>query len=330
MTTVIRHHDNIYLFIVIEHCKISITMLEVLCVEPIIILDKVSKAFKHNTAVENASFTIQSGEVVAILGPNGAGKTTTMMMMLGLLHPSKGNVHIFGKHPKEKFVREKIGAMLQEVSVIDALKVREVIQLFRSYYPEPLSYGELVHYTGLKENELQKRANKLSGGQKRRLGFALAMAGNPDVLFFDEPTVGLDVTSRKIFWNTVKELKLRGKTIIFTTHYLQEADDVAERVILFNKGKIIGDGTPKEIKAKLTKQSISFTSESPIHHEKLKAIPNVNDVFEKEGRIYVLTGNTDQVLLSLFAEKLPVKNIEIERGRLEDAFEQLVGEGESV
>lgn len=298
--------------------------------EPIIELNQVSKLFKNKTAVDQISFSIQKGEVVAILGPNGAGKTTTMMMMLGLLGPTDGSVQLFGKSPKEKSTREKIGALLQEVSVIDALKVREIIQLFRSYYPHPLSYEELVTFTGFTKDELQKRANKLSGGQKRRLGFALAMAGNPDVLFFDEPTVGMDVTSRKLFWNTINELKSRGKTIIFTTHYLQEADDVAERVILFHEGKIVGDGTPKNIKARLLKQSVSFTPISAISYEEIKSIPHVTDVYEKNGRIYVSTNNTDRILAALFSRKLPIENIEIERGRLEDAFEQLVEKREAI
>ncbi|MEH7225136.1 ABC transporter ATP-binding protein [Bacillus sp. JJ1566] len=298
--------------------------------EPIIELSQVSKLFKNKTAVDQISFSIQKGEVVAILGPNGAGKTTTMMMMLGLLEPTDGSVQVFGHSPKDKSTREKIGALLQEVSVIDALKVREIIQLFRSYYPHPLSYEELVTFTGFTKDELQKRANKLSGGQKRRLGFALAMAGNPDVLFFDEPTVGMDVTARKLFWNTVSELKNRGKTVIFTTHYLQEADDIAERVILFHEGKIVGDGTPKNIKARLLKQSVSFTLTSAISHEEIKTIANVTDVYEKNGRIYVLTNNTDAVLASIFDRKLPVQHIEIERGRLEDAFEQLVEKREAM
>jgi len=292
--------------------------------EPIIVLHNVRKEFKNKTAVDDISFSIHKGEIVAILGPNGAGKTTTMLMMLGLLEPTTGSVRIFNNHPKDQIVREKIGAMLQEVSVIDALKVKEVIQLFRSYYPKPLSYEELVEFTGFTNDELQKRANKLSGGQKRRLGFALALSGDPDVLFFDEPTVGLDITSRKLFWNTVSKLKKRGKSIIFTTHYLQEGDDVAERVILFHEGKIIGDGTPKQIKSKLTKQAVSFTVDSTMDYKELTTIPCVSSVYEKDGRMFLVTEQTDDVLKALFEKKLSVRNIDVDRGRLEDAFEQLM------
>lgn len=299
--------------------------------ETIIELSNVTKVFKNKTAVAQVSFSIQKGELVAILGPNGAGKTTTMMMMLGLLEPTDGIVKLFNEHPKEKRVREKIGAMLQDVSVIDALKAREIIQLFRSYYPHPMSYQELVSFTGLTKEELEKRANKLSGGQKRRLGFALALAGNPDLLFFDEPTVGLDVMSRKYFWKTVRALKDRGKTILFTTHYLQEADDVAERVILFHDGKVVGDGTPQEIKARLTKQFVSFKAQAHFSYpfDELKSLPNVADVYQKEGRMYLITENTDEVLKMLFKMELDLKDIEIERGRLEDAFEQLTNKQEA-
>ncbi|GGA72153.1 ABC transporter ATP-binding protein [Ornithinibacillus halotolerans] len=291
--------------------------------EPVINVQNVSKQFKNKTAVDEVSFSIQKGEVVAILGPNGAGKTTTMLMMLGLLKPTQGRVQLLNKHPQETDVREKIGVMLQEVSVIDALSVREVLELFRSYYPNPLSIQELVELTRFTNDELKKRANKLSGGQQRRLGFALAMAGNPEVLFFDEPTVGLDVTSRKVFWNTVEKLKNQGKTIIFTTHYLQEADDIAERVILFHHGKIIGDGKPNDIKAALTKQSVSFTAKETFSFDHLHSLPGVTDVYEKDGRVYLITKDIDLVLSRLFSLEIKLENIEIERGRLEDAFEQL-------
>ncbi|WP_053361029.1 ABC transporter ATP-binding protein [Bacillus sp. FJAT-27251] len=298
--------------------------------EHILQMNKVTKEFKNKTAVDNVSFTIGKGEVVAILGPNGAGKTTSIMMMLGLLEPTSGSVRLFDKHPKEKRVREKIGAMLQEVSVIDALKTREVIQLFRSYYPSPMPYQELITLTALSDDELEKRANKLSGGQKRRLGFALAMAGDPELLFFDEPTVGLDVTSRKLFWESVKHLQEKGKTILFTTHYLQEAEDAAGRVILFAGGKIIGDGTPREITAKLTRQSVSFAANSLISLTELNSLPHVSGVYEKDGRISLVTEDSDAVLAALFKMGLPVSDIQIQRGKLEDAFEQLTANKEAV
>lgn len=305
--------------------KIDITEVELM-----ISLQNVTKEFKDKKAVNNVSFTIDKGEVVAILGPNGAGKSTTISMMLGLLEPTSGQLQVMNQNPKDKKVRERIGAMLQEVSVIDALKVKEVIQLFRSYYPSPMDFKELVEFTGLKDEDLKRKADKLSGGQKRRLGLALALAGNPDVLFFDEPTVGMDISSRKRFWETVQTLKNRGKTIIFTTHYLQEADDFAERIILFREGEIVADGTPTEIKKRLTKQQISFIDNQDISLEEIESLPVVSEVYRKNNRVYVVTDNTDDILTFLFENKYKVQGVIIEQGRLDEAFEQLTENKEAI
>ncbi|KAB2335159.1 ABC transporter ATP-binding protein [Bacillus mesophilum] len=295
--------------------------------ETIITLNGVTKKFKEMKAVDDVTLTIQKGEIVAILGPNGAGKTTTIMMMLGLLQPSSGTVNLFGSPPKEIKVRKRIGTMLQEVSVIDALTVREILQLFRSYYPKPLSIHELVTLTGLNEEDMKKRADKLSGGQKRGLSFALALAGDPDLLFFDEPTVGMDISSRRKFWNTVKELQSIGKTIVFTTHYLQEADDAADRIILFQKGKVVADGTPVQIKSKLSRQSVSFVpGQNAPSFEELRSIPAVAEVYQKSDRFYLVSEYTDVVLAEIFSRKLDIKEILVESGRLDEAFEQLTAQ----
>ena len=286
-------------------------------------IKQLTKVFKDKKAVDDISFSIKRGEIVAILGPNGAGKSTTMLMILGLLHPTKGESKLFNADAKEKKVRERIGVMLQEVSLMDGLKVKEILQLFRSYYPKPLSMEQLIRFTGLSEEELNKRTDKLSGGQKRRVGFALALAGNPDLLFFDEPTVGMDISARKVFWDTVKELANQGKTIIFSTHYLQEADDVAERIILFNKGKVVADGTPEAIKGNLLKQSVSFVTEQPFPKESFLQLPQVLDVFVQGGRTFIITNETDLVLTKIYSDQLVVRDLAIEKGRLEEAFEQL-------
>ncbi|MBS4205383.1 ABC transporter ATP-binding protein [Lederbergia citrea] len=291
--------------------------------EDVVKINQLTKVFNDKKAVDNVSFSIKSGEVVAILGPNGAGKTTTMLMMLGLLNPTNGEAKVFNEDAKQKSIRERIGVMLQEVSLMDRLKVKEIIGLFRSYYPNPLSMDQLIGLTGLSQEDLNKRTEKLSGGQKRRVGFALALAGNPDLLFFDEPTVGMDITARKVFWETVRKLANQGKTIIFSTHYLQEADDIADRIILFNKGSVVADGKPEDIKGKLTKQSVSFIALHDIPREMFIQLSHVSDVFKKDGRIFVMTDDTDSVLARLFELKLNVKDIRIEKGRLEEAFEQL-------
>lgn len=293
--------------------------------EPIAELVQVTKAYGTKKAVDQISFSIEKGSITAILGPNGAGKTTAISMMLGLSDPTEGEIRLFGSNPKDRQVKEKIGAMLQEVSVMDGLKAREIISLIRGYYPNPMEMKELIRLTGLTDEELNKWATKMSGGQKRKLSFALALAGNPDLLFFDEPTVGLDTTARRLFWRTVKTMADQGKTILFTTHYLQEADDMADRIILFNNGTVAADGNPESIKAKLTRRSVSFVVEAGqnLIKERLYQLTGVSEIYELEGRMHVVTENTDQALEIIFREELAVRDVRVEQGSLDEAFDQL-------
>ncbi|OMC76949.1 ABC transporter ATP-binding protein [Paenibacillus odorifer] len=291
----------------------------------IIEMHGVSKIYKDKKAVDNISFNIAKGSITAILGPNGAGKTTALGMLLGLIEPTEGTVELFGHHPKDKAVREKTGAMLQEVSVMDRLKVREIIDLIRSYYPKPMDMEFLIKATGLAPADLNRYAEKLSGGQKRSLGFALALAGNPELIFFDEPTVGLDITSRRRFWETVRGLTEQGKTIVFTTHYLQEAEDIADRILLFSKGHLVADGSPDEIKSRIVKRSVSFlpVGDRSQLRRNLLDLAAIEDCYEKDGRIHVTTEDTDEALKAIFVAGLPVKDVRIDQGRLDEAFEQL-------
>ncbi|WP_439744262.1 ATP-binding cassette domain-containing protein [Bacillus pseudomycoides] len=291
--------------------------------EKIIEVNGVSKTFKHKKAVNNVSFHVEKGQIVALLGPNGAGKTTTISMMLGLKDPSEGSVSIFGKSPKQRAVRNRLGAMLQEVSVIDSISVEEAIDLFRSYYTNPVAKETLLQLSNL-ESEKRQRCEKLSGGQKRRLNFALALAGNPDLLFLDEPTVGMDITSRKAFWETIRKLASEGKTIILTTHYLEEADVLADRILLFANGEIIADGTPEEMKATISRKTISFYTKEKIPTDLLEGLPHVTAVQFHEPRVILTTDDTDATLQAIYKENLPVTDISVERGSLDEAFEQFV------
>lgn len=289
----------------------------------ILTIMNVTKSFQHKTAVQDVSFSITRGEIIAILGPNGAGKTTTISMILGLLKPTAGEILLFNQPPHEKQVRERIGAILQEVSVMPGLKVHEILELISSYYRQPLNMEELIKLTGLTEQDLKTRAEKLSGGQKRRLSFALALVGNPELIILDEPTVGMDITSRNRFWETIHHLADQGKTIIFSTHYLQEADDAANRILLFKDGSIVADGTPAQIKAQISKQSVSFIVDPDRSLENLYLHSEIDDIYRKNNRVYVQTNNTDRVLELLFQEKMGARDIQIEHGKLEEAFEQL-------
>ncbi len=286
-------------------------------------VSNVTKHFQQKTAVNNISFSIEKGEIAAILGPNGAGKTTVISMILGLLKPTKGEIKLFNRVPDDQRVREKIGVMLQEVSVMPGLKVNEILELFRSYYPNPLSMKELVSLTALTKEDLKTRAEKLSGGQKRRLSFALALAGNPELLIFDEPTVGMDTSSRHRFWQTIHGLTDQGKTIIFSTHYLQEADDAAQRILFFADGRLVADDSPMQLRSRIQKQSVSFTLHSDESLEKLSRHPEVERVIQKHQRTIIQTSNTDKVLALIFQENIHARDIRIEQGTLDEAFRQL-------
>ncbi|PAQ12657.1 ABC transporter ATP-binding protein [Bacillaceae bacterium SAOS 7] len=296
----------------------------------VIKVERVSKLFHDKKAVDDVSFSIRSGEIVAILGPNGAGKTTMISMVLGLLHPSSGKIQVFDQQPKDKSVREKLGTMLQDVSVMHGLKVNELLDLVRHYYPHPHSLSKLIALTGLNETDLKTRVEKLSGGQKRRLNFALALAGNPELLILDEPTVGMDLSSRKHFWETIQQLAERGTTIIFSTHYLQEADDVANRILLFKEGRIIADGKPIDIKAQFLTRTVSFQANTATSLAQIKGWSSVKQVYKQNGRFYIETNDSDEILARLFAEKTGARDIQIEQGRLEAAFEQLTAREEEV
>ncbi|UUZ82829.1 ABC transporter ATP-binding protein [Paenibacillus sp. P26] len=290
-----------------------------------IALDRVSKEFKGKRAVDEISLNIEEGSVVALLGPNGAGKTTTVSMMLGLIRPTGGTVRLLGGDPRDWGIRDRLGAMLQEVSMIDRLQVGEIIELFRGYYEKPLPLERLLRISGLEE-ESGKLATSLSGGQRRRLDFALALAGDPSVLFLDEPTVGMDVTSRRLFWETVRALAGTGRTLILTTHYLEEADSLADRVVVINKGRLIADGTPAEVKASTSGKILSFTAGPGVTPRLVRALPGVTDASWSGRRVKLFSADTDRSLRELIRMEADIRDIEVHGGGLEEAFRHLVQE----
>lgn len=291
----------------------------------VITLEHVMKEFKGYKAVNDLSIQIHEGTITALLGPNGAGKTTTLSMILGLQQPTQGTVTVLGGRPGDRSVHQHIGAMLQDISVIDRLKVDETIDLFRHYYADPLPLQELLDLAGLEECRHQY-ADSLSGGQKRRLDFALALSGNPSLLFLDEPTVGMDVSSRHLFWDTIRELKARGCTIILTTHYLEEADQLADRVIVINQGRMIADGTPAEIKAAQGGRALSFTAGPDVTEESLiaLALPGVRKIEWTGRRVKLISRDTDRLIYALVRSELDIRDIEIQSGGLEEAFQRLI------
>ncbi|HVR38170.1 MAG TPA: ABC transporter ATP-binding protein [Thermoanaerobaculia bacterium] len=210
-------------------------------------LGHVTKTYGSTVALKEVTLSIQPGELLALLGANGAGKTTAVRLLLGLGAPTDGTVRVFGEDPRDAANRIRTGAMLQAARVPETLKVREHIDLFSSYYPNPMPFAEVIDAASLHGIE-NRKFGQLSGGQKQRVLFALAICGNPDLLILDEPTVGLDVESRRAMWKQIKAFVARGRSVLLTTHQLTEAEHLANRIVVIHKGEILAEGTPAEIK----------------------------------------------------------------------------------
>jgi ABC-2 type transport system ATP-binding protein len=207
----------------------------------------VTKRYGSVDALRGIDLAIRPGELVTLLGANGAGKTTAVRILLGLAKPTSGNVRVFGGNPRDASSRTRVGAVLQIARVPETLRVREHIHLFSSYYPDPLPMAAVIEAAGLQGLE-KRKYGELSGGQQKRVLFALAICGNPDLLILDEPTVGLDVEARRAIWKQIRAFIDRGRSVLLTTHYLAEAEALANRVVVIHKGLVVAQGTPKEIK----------------------------------------------------------------------------------
>ena len=232
------------------------------------------KNYGKHRALDNISFELRRGEIVALLGPNGAGKTTAIRTLLGLTRQSSGEALLFGTSPRERAGRLRTGAMLQIGRMPESLKVREHIDLFRSYYPHPLPLAEVLSIAGLTEIA-DKLFGKLSGGQKQRMLFALALCGDPDLLFLDEPTLGMDIEARRALWDQVRLLAARGKTVLLTTHYLPEAEALATRVLVLQAGRIVAEGTPAELKGRV--QMTTVRCQTSVSVQVLQSLPGVTE-----------------------------------------------------
>jgi len=207
----------------------------------------VRKNYGMVEALQGLDLRIRRGQLLALLGANGAGKTTAVRLLLGLAKPTSGAVRVFGGDPREASTRTRLGAVLQSARVPETLRVREHIHLFSSYYPEPLPMAEVIEAAGLQGLE-RRKFGELSGGQQKRVLFALGICGNPDLLVLDEPTVGLDVEARRALWKQIRAFVTRGKAVLLTTHYLAEAEALADRAVVIHRGNVVAEGTPKEIK----------------------------------------------------------------------------------
>ncbi len=287
----------------------------------------VTHRYGSHTALQGLSLQLKPGEVVALLGPNGAGKTTAVKLMLGLLQPTSGTVSIFGGSPSQRSTRQRIGAMLQVARVPETIAVGEYLDLFRSYYPHPLPAEQVIQVTGLQGIE-KRQFKDLSGGQKQRMLFALALCGDPDLIFLDEPTLGMDIETRHNLWRQVRSFADRGKTVLLTTHYLEEADTLADRILVIARGKVIAEGTPSEIKSRAGGRKIRCVTILP--ESELNSIPGVRRVEHTGAGVTLTVDSAEDVLRILLQRDATLHSLEVTSPALEDAFLELTREPDSA
>lgn len=277
----------------------------------------VTKRYGVVCALDRVSLEIEPGRVTAILGPNGAGKTTAVRLLLGLTHPTSGTATLFGIDPASRSARQRTGVMLQVAKVPDTLTVREHVHLFCSYYPRPLSVDAALAIAGL-ESVADRKYGHLSGGQRQRVQFALAICGDPELLFLDEPTVGLDVESRRGFWHEIRQLAARGRTIVLTTHYLEEADALADRIVMLTGGAVVADGAPHVVKARVASRRIRCVTALP--QRLLESLEGVQSVRCDGAATEILTSHGERVARVLLERDPSLAGLEITGAGLEDAF----------
>jgi ABC-2 type transport system ATP-binding protein len=296
-------------------------------VQPGIDLQGLVKTFRTPNgpvrAVRGVDIAIAPGETVALLGPNGAGKSTTIDMVLGLAEPDAGTVTLFGGTPADAIASGRVGAMLQIGGLLRDLTVRELVAMMAALYPRPLGVDEVLELTGLQAAAAQ-RTEKLSGGQAQRVRFACALVSNPDLLVLDEPTVAMDVEGRHAFWATMREFASRGKTIVFATHYLEEADDFADRAVLMAHGRVVADGPTTEIKARVGSRTIRATLPG-VEDAALLALPGVATVQRRGAAVILRCGDSDAAIRALLAAHPAASDLEISGAGLEEAFLELTG-----
>ena len=283
-----------------------------------ITLTGLTKTYGTLTAVDALDLSVPAGQIMALLGPNGAGKSTTTEMVLGLTKPDAGTVEVFGADPVGAMRRGDIGAMLQNGVLLWDVPVRRLLTLMHGLYAHPLPLDDVIERADL-TSILKSNTNKLSGGQAQRVRFALAMMADPGLLILDEPTVGMDVDARRAFWATMDTLTAEGRTVVFATHYLDEADEFADRIVVLNDGRIVADGTGSQIKAVVGGRRIGFTGPARDY----AGLPGVAAQEQRGARIVLTSTDSDATLRTLLADPT-VTDVEVSSPRLEDAFVSLV------
>jgi ABC-2 type transport system ATP-binding protein len=286
-------------------------------------LSGAKKRYGATVALDGLDLEVRPGELLALLGPNGAGKTTAIGILLGLQEPDAGEARLFGRSPHDLAARRGVGVMMQEVMLPDALRVGDLISQVRAYYPDPLSFDEAVALAGV-EKLVQRPYVKLSGGQKRQVQFALAICGRPRLLFLDEPTTGLDVTARETMWATLRRLVKDGASIVLTTHYIEEAEALADRVVVMAKGRRIAGGTVSEIRGLVVRKRIDCVTATGL--TAIEAWPEVIAASHDGERTSITATEAESVVRRLLAADPRLSDLEVRRAGLAEAFAELTQE----
>jgi ABC-2 type transport system ATP-binding protein len=286
-------------------------------------LTGVVKRYGGKVALDGVTLAIEPGQVMALLGPNGAGKTTAISLLLGLIAPESGGVTVLGGSPHELTVRRRIGMMLQSAALPDTLRVGELLRLVSGYYPSPRPLDAVASLAGIGA-QLRTPYGRLSGGQQRRVQFALAICGNPELVFLDEPTTGLDIEAREALWGVVRELTSQGCAILLTTHYLEEAEALAQRVAVLVRGRIVSSGTVEEVRARGERRRIRCVSGLPV--EEIRGWAGVSGASREARWLDIEGAVAEPIVRRLLAADPDLSELEVRRSGLAEAFVKITRE----
>jgi len=286
---------------------------------PAATLEGVTRTFDAVTALDDVTLTLEEGQLIGMLGPNGAGKSTLLSLVSGLRRPSSGTVRLFGGDPRDAANRILLGTTPQETGLPSTLKVREVVDFVAGHYPAPMPTGELMEMFGLTDLA-RRQTGGLSGGQKRRLAVALAIVGRPRIVLLDEPTTGLDVDARRVLWDAVRGYHASGACVVVTSHYLEEIEALAQRVVVIDGGRVLADDDLPTILARVGARHVRLTLADPADLDRLRDLPAVVDLTQHDGRTSILTADSDAVVRELVRRDVDFTGLEVRGASLEEAF----------